>query len=172
MAKQGTPFRGILFAGLMLTEQGPKLIEFNVRFGDPECQALVLRLQSDLLAALVAACDGELAAFDLRWRDEASIAIVMATRGYPGEVPTGSVIGGLDAAALVPGVQVFHGATRAADGQVLAAGGRVLTVCAHAPELRTAHDAAYRAVGAIDWPEGFCRTDIGRRALAEPAVRS
>jgi phosphoribosylamine--glycine ligase len=165
LARQGTPFRGILFAGLMLTEQGPKLIEFNVRFGDPECQALLLRMHSDLLPALLAACDGELANFDLRWRPVSSIAVVMAARGYPGAVTKGSVIGGLDRAAAIPGVQVFHGATKALAGQILADGGRVLSVCATGASLQDAHDAAYRAVAEIDWPEGFCRHDIAARAL-------
>jgi len=167
LARQGTPFRGILFAGLILTADGMKLIEFNARFGDPECQALLLRLQSDLLTALLAACDGELSHVDLRWRDEASIAVVMAARGYPGEPEKGSEIRGLDRAAAVPGVQVFQaGTARLDDGRLVAAGGRVLTVCATGPDLRAARAAAYRAVAAIDWPEGFCRHDIGWRALA------
>ena len=166
MARRGTPFRGILFAGLMLTEDGPKLIEFNVRFGDPECQALLLRLRSDLLPALLAACDGELANFDLRWNDTVSIGVVMAARGYPEAPERGSEIRGLDRAALVPGVMVFHAGTEAdAEGRVRAAGGRVLTVCAAAPTLAAARNAAYAGVAAIDWPEGFCRRDIGHRAL-------
>jgi phosphoribosylamine--glycine ligase len=167
MSRRGTPFRGVLFAGLMLTADGPKLIEFNVRFGDPECQALMLRLQSDLLPALLAACDGELGEFDLRWRDEASIAVVMAARGYPGAVIDGTEIRGLDRAGAVPGAVVFHAGTRRAGETLLAAGGRVLTICARAPDFPAARDAAYRAVGLIDWPEGFCRSDIGRRALAD-----
>ena len=130
----------------------------------------MLRLRSDLLPALQAACDGELAAFDIRWKPNASIAVVMAARGYPGDVENGTEIRGLAEAAAVPGVEIFHAATRLADGRVLAAGGRVLTVCASGPDLRDAHDAAYRAIGLIDWPEGFCRSDIGRRALAAPVV--
>jgi phosphoribosylamine--glycine ligase len=166
MARRGTPFRGILFAGLMLTAEGPKLVEFNVRFGDPECQALLLRLRSDLLAALLAAHDGELGNFDLRWHDAASIAVVMAARGYPDAPQRGSEIRGLERSASVPGVRVFHAGTEAtADGILRAAGGRVLTVCASAPTLREARDAAYAGVAAIDWPEGFCRHDIGHRAL-------
>jgi phosphoribosylamine--glycine ligase len=165
LARQGTPFRGILYAGLMLTEQGPKLIEFNVRFGDPECQALLLRLHSDLLPALLAACDGELANFTLRWKPAAAIAVVMAGRGYPGEPLKGGVIGGLAEAAAIPGAAVFQGATRAAGGEILADGGRVLSVCGVGPDLRAARDTAYRAVDAIVWPEGFCRRDIGRRGL-------
>ncbi|HVC60203.1 MAG TPA: phosphoribosylamine--glycine ligase [Acetobacteraceae bacterium] len=168
MARRGAPFRGILFAGLMLTADGVKLIEFNVRFGDPECQVLLSRLKSDLLPALQAACDGELANFDLRWSDAAAIAVVMAARGYPDAPERGSVIRGLDRAAGLPGVQVFHAGTEAnADGTLRAAGGRVLTVCATGATLAAAHDAAYAAVRAIDWPEGFCRHDIGWRALGQ-----
>ncbi len=166
MRRRGTPFRGVLFAGLMLTEAGPRLIEFNVRFGDPECQALVVRLRSDLLAALLAACDGELRDFDLRWSAEHSVVVVMAARGYPGAYARGDEIRGLDRAAAVPGVQVFHAGTarRAGDGAVVANGGRVLGVTATGPTPRAARDAAYRAVDAIDWPGGFCRRDIGRGA--------
>ncbi len=167
MARRGTPFRGILFVGLMLTGDGAKLIEFNVRFGDPECQVLLLRLRSDLLPALLAACEGELRYFDLRWQDTPAIAVVMAARGYPAAPQTGGVIGGLAAAAAVPGAMVFHaGTAAAADGTIVAAGGRVLTLCATAGTLREARDTAYAAARAIDWPEGFCRRDIGWRALA------
>ncbi len=166
LARQGTPFRGVLFAGLMMTAEGPKLIEFNARFGDPECQALVLRLRSDLLPALQAACDGELAHFALRWADEASVAVVMAARGYPGDPVKGTEIRGLERAAAVPGVQLFHAGTQLLEGRLVATGGRVLTVCATGADLRAARDAAYRAMAAIDWPEGFCRHDIGWRALS------
>ncbi|HET8996642.1 MAG TPA: phosphoribosylamine--glycine ligase [Acetobacteraceae bacterium] len=167
MARRGTPFRGILFAGLMLTDDGPKLIEFNVRFGDPECQVLLLRLRSDLLPALQAACDGELANFDLRWHDKAALAVVLAARGYPEAPERGSEIRGLERAAAITGVEVFHAGTEAdSAGHIRAVGGRVLTVCALAPSLREASDAAYAAVRTIDWPEGFCRRDIGWRALA------
>ena len=166
MARQGTPFRGILFAGLMLTEEGAKLIEFNVRFGDPECQVVLARMKSDLLPALQAACDGELRDFALRWNDSASVAVVIAARGYPDAPERGSVIGGLDAAAAIPGVSVFHAGTEAGpDGTVLAAGGRVLTICGTAPDVRQARDLAYAGVDAMRWPEGFCRRDIGARAL-------
>ncbi len=165
LARQGTPFRGVLYAGLMVTADGPKLIEFNVRFGDPEAQCLLPRLRSDLLAALLAACDGELRDFDLRWRPEASIAVVLAARGYPGEPLLGTEIRGLERAEAVPGVQVFQAGTQKLGDRLVAAGGRVLTVCATGADLRTAHDAAYRAVGLIEWPEGFCRRDIGLRAL-------
>jgi len=170
MTRRGTPFRGVLFVGLMLTGEGAKVIEFNVRFGDPECQALLLRLKSDLLPALLAACDGELRHFDLRWQDTPSIAVVMAARGYPGVPQTGAVIRGLGAAAAVPDAMVFHAGTAAGDdGAVVAAGGRVLTVCGTGETLRLARDTAYAAVRAIDWPEGFCRRDIGWRALVAEA---
>ncbi len=166
MARRGTPFRGILYAGLMLTTEGVKLIEFNVRFGDPECQALLPRLMSDLLPALQAAYDGELRNFDVRWNDVASIAVVMAARGYPEAPEHGSEIRGLDRAAAVPNVQIFHAGTEAdAAGHIRAAGGRVLNVCATGADIRAAHDAAYAAIRSIDWPEGFCRHDIGWRAL-------
>ena len=166
MARRGTPFTGILFAGLMLTSDGPKLIEFNVRFGDPECQALLLRLKSDLLAALVAAVEGELRHFDLRWSDDAAIAVVLAARGYPADPVMGGAIKNLAAAGDVPGVRVFQAATKAsADGTLTAAGGRVLTVCATAPSLREARVRAYGAIAAIDWSDAYCRQDIGWRAL-------
>ena len=166
MAARGTPFRGILFAGLMLTADGIKLIEFNVRFGDPECQVLLPRLKSDLLAALLAACDGELAQFDLRWHDTAALAVVLAARGYPAAPEAGSAIRGLGAAGAVPGAFVFHAGT-ALDpaGRLVASGGRVLTVCGTGADLRAARASAYAAVDRIDWPEGFCRRDIGWRAL-------
>ena len=162
MAARGTPFRGILFAGLMLTADGPKLIEYNVRFGDPECQALLLRLRSDLLPALVAACEGELDHFDLRPYDHAAVAVVLAARGYPDAPERGTPIRGLDAAAALPGVQLFHaGTARDPSGALVAAGGRVLTVCALGATVTEARTRAYAAVAAIDWPGGFCRRDIG-----------
>ncbi len=165
MARRGTPFRGVLFAGLMLTAEGPKLIEFNVRFGDPECQVLMLRLKSDLLSALVAACEGELRHFDLRWHDRSAIAVVMAARGYPADPVRHTRIGPLDAARAVAGVEVFHAGTETRDGVLVSSGGRVLTVCGTGGSLAVAREAAYTAVDAIDWPEGFCRRDIGWRAL-------
>ncbi len=161
MARRGSPFRGVLFAGLMLTEAGPQLIEFNVRFGDPECQALLPLLSSDLLAALLAACDGELGDFDLRWHPGAAVAVVLAARGYPEAPEAGSAIEGLARAGLLPGVQVFHGGTRLAGGRLEAAGGRVLTVTGRGADLGEARARAYEAVRAIDWPGGFYRRDIG-----------
>jgi len=167
LVQRGMPFRGILYAGLMLTEAGPKVIEFNVRFGDPECQVLLPRLKSDLLPALLAACDGELGQFDLRWHELASIGVVVAARGYPEAPRIGGAISGLDDAASGPGVLIFHAGTELdGDGRLRAAGGRVLTVCAAASRLRAAREAAYAAIGKIDWPDGFCRRDIGLRAAA------
>ena len=165
MAEAGTPFRGILFAGLMLTASGPVLVEYNVRFGDPECQALLPRLRSDLLPGLLAACQGELASFDLRWRDEACAAVVMAARGYPDAPETGTVIDGLEAAAATPGALVFEAATRLDDGKLLAAGGRVLTICGTGPTLAAARQTAYAAIDHLRWPGGFCRRDIGAKPL-------
>jgi phosphoribosylamine---glycine ligase len=172
MARDGHPFKGVLYAGLMLTADGPKLLEYNVRFGDPECQALVVRLQSDLLPALVATRDGVLKSVDLRWYDEASLCVVMAAKGYPDAPLAGTEIRGLDAAMTEPGVKIFHAGTRRepAPGNVggdrlIAAGGRVLGVTALGRDLATAHARAYAAIDRIDWPEGFCRRDICRRAL-------
>ena len=166
MKSEGQPFKGVLYAGLMITKDGPQLIEFNVRFGDPECQVLMPRLKSDLLPALVASADGVLANMDLRWHDETAMTVVMAARGYPGAYEKGSEIRGLAAAGALEGVTVFHAGTKAGeDDRVLANGGRVLGVTATAPNIGEARERAYAAVEAIDWPEGFCRRDIGWRAL-------
>ena len=165
MADAGTPFKGVLFAGLMITAAGPKLIEFNARFGDPECQVLMTRLKSDLLPALLAARDGALDRFDLRWRDEPAITVVMAAQGYPDGYEKGSEIRGLERAAAVEGVTIFHAGTKRAGARVLADGGRVLNVTAIGASLSEAQARAYRAVDLIDWPQGFCRRDIGWRAL-------
>ncbi len=167
MKAEGAPFRGVLFAGLMIAPDGtPRLLEHNVRFGDPECQVLILRLKSDLLPALVAAADGQLRDFDLRWTDEAAIVVVMAAKGYPGAYEKGGEIRGLEQAAQVEGVTLFHaGTTWARDGRLTAAGGRVLGVAALGPTLKEAQARAYQAVERIDWPGGFCRRDIGWRAL-------
>ncbi|MGI4795721.1 MAG: phosphoribosylglycinamide synthetase C domain-containing protein, partial [Janthinobacterium lividum] len=167
MAARGTPFRGVIFAGLMLTADGPSLIEYNVRFGDPEAQALLPRLRTDLLPALVALCDGSLARTDLRFSDEASVAVVLAGRGYPGTPAMGAPIHGIERAEAMTGVRVFQAATALdASGALVGAGGRVLTVVATAPDLAAARDAAYAGVAAIDWPDAVWRRDIGVRALA------
>jgi phosphoribosylamine--glycine ligase len=165
MKAMGCPFKGVLYAGLMVTEQGLNLIEYNVRFGDPECQVLMLRLRSDLLPALMAARDGQLRNFDLRWFDDAALTVVMAANGYPGSYEKGSRIEGLDDAATVEGVEIFHAGTAAQAGAIVATGGRVLNVCATAPSVREARRRAYAAIDRIRWPGGFCRRDIGWRAL-------
>jgi phosphoribosylamine--glycine ligase len=165
LAKAGTPFRGVLYAGLMLTAEGPKLIEYNVRFGDPECQVLMPRLIDDLLVLMLATVQGTLDQIGVRWRKEAALTVVLAARGYPGAVEAGSEIRGLEAAAAMPEVTVFQAGTRREDGRLMAAGGRVLAVTASGPDLAAAQARAYAAVDAIDWPEGFCRRDIGWRAL-------
>jgi phosphoribosylamine--glycine ligase len=165
MAARGTPYRGVLYAGLMITASGPKLIEYNVRFGDPEAQVLVLRLKSDLLSALLATADGVLNAFDVRWHDDAALAVVMAAEGYPGDYVKGSEIRGIDAARAMEGVEVFHAGTARSDGRLIAAGGRVLNVAARGRTLAEACARAYGAVARIDWPGGFYRSDIGWRAL-------
>jgi phosphoribosylamine---glycine ligase len=165
MAAEGTPYRGILYAGLILTDGGPKLIEFNVRFGDPECQVLVPRLMTDLGQLLLGAADGMLSHMDLRWYPEPALIVVLAANGYPGDYAKGSEIRGLDEAAAIEGVTIFHASTRIEDGRVLADGGRVLNVTATGATLEQARDRAYAAVDRIDWPGGFCRRDIGWRAL-------
>ena len=166
MAARGTPFRGVLYAGLMITADGPKLIEYNTRFGDPETQVLVMRLKSDLLAALLAASDGVLGTFDLRWSDDVALTVVMASKGYPGAYEKGTEIRGLDAAGAVEGVEIFHAGTELRDGRLLATGGRVLNVTARGRTVAEAQARAYAAIDLIDWPGGFCRRDIGWRALA------
>jgi phosphoribosylamine--glycine ligase len=163
MARDGRPFKGVLFAGLMLTSEGPKLIEFNCRFGDPECQALMMRLQSDIVPALLATRDGVLNRVDLRWYDQSSICVVMAANGYPDDPQRGTEIRGLEAAGAEPDVKVFHAGTKRDGARILADGGRVLGVTATGPDLSAARDRAYRAVDRIVWPGGFCRRDIGNR---------
>src|SRR5688572_12844530 len=165
MAARGTPYKGVLYAGLMITDSGPKLIEYNVRFGDPETQVLMLRLKSDLLPALLATADGVLKTFDVRWHDDAAIAVVMAANGYPGDYAKGSEIRGLDAAQAVEGVEVFHAGTARDGGRLVATGGRVLNITARGSTLAEARERAYAAVNKVDWPGGFCRSDIGWQAL-------
>jgi len=165
MARAGTPYKGVLFAGLMLTAEGPKLIEYNCRFGDPECQALMMRLQSDLVPALLATRDGVLNRVDLRWYDDSAICVVMAANGYPDDPQRGSEIRGLDEAGGEPDVKIFHAGTKRDGDRILADGGRVLGVNATGADLGAARERAYAAVDKIDWPGGFCRRDIGKRAL-------
>lgn len=165
MAKRGAPFQGVLFAGLMITAQGPKLIEYNVRFGDPECEVLMPRLKSDILPALVAACDGVLGDFDLRWSDQAALTVVLAARGYPAKPETGSVIHGVEKAECLDDVLVFHAGTKLKNGDLVANGGRVLNIVGLGKSVGEAQARAYRAVDEIDWPEGFCRRDIGWQAV-------
>lgn len=167
MIAEGTPFKGVLFAGLMLTKDGPKLLEYNTRFGDPECQTLMLRLKSDLLPALMASRDGVLKDFDLRWKDEAALCVVMAAEGYPNSPRKGTVIEGLDDAAAEADTVVFHAGTKAGTGgRIVADGGRVLGVCGLGKTIGDAQARAYAAVDKIRWPAGFCRRDIGWRAIA------
>jgi phosphoribosylamine--glycine ligase len=165
MKTRGMPFRGVLYAGVMLTEQGPKLFEYNVRFGDPECQVHMLRMMSDIVPAFLAACDGELKHFDLRWYAEPAITVVMAAKGYPGDYKKGTRIDGLDEAAGIEGVEIFHAGTLAMDGAILANGGRVLNVCAMGKTVTEARTRAYQAVDRIRWPDGFCRRDIAWQAV-------
>ncbi|MEW5703725.1 MAG: phosphoribosylamine--glycine ligase [Pseudomonadota bacterium] len=167
MAEEGCPFRGVLFAGVMIGSAGVTLLEFNIRFGDPECQVLMARLDSDLLAALVAAYQGRLDEVRLRWRKEAALCVVLAAQGYPDAYKRGTEIRGLAAAAALPGVVVHHAGTRAEGGRVLADGGRVLGVTALGETIADAQARAYEAVGRIDWPDGFCRRDIGWRAIGK-----
>ncbi len=169
MKAEGMPYKGVLYAGLMITDKGPELIEYNVRFGDPECQVVLMRLMSDLLPALIASTDGVLSSFDLRWYDEAALTVVMAAKGYPGSYEKGSVIRGIEAAGgNSDDVKVFHAGTKKGPaGEILANGGRVLNVTAMAPTIRQAQERAYIAVDKIDWPQGFCRRDIGWRAVRQ-----
>jgi phosphoribosylamine--glycine ligase len=165
MKREGCPYKGVLYAGLMIGRDGPKLLEYNVRFGDPECQVLMPRLKSDLLPALMAARDGVLKSFDLRWYDDAALTVVMAANGYPGAYEKGSEIGGIEAASSLENVLVFHAGTGfGRGGAVIATGGRVLGVTAVGRTIGEAQVRAYQAVDAIDWPGGFCRRDIGWRA--------
>lgn len=165
MAKRGAPFKGILYAGLMITAQGPKLIEYNVRFGDPECEVLMPRLKSDIVPALLAARDGVLNAVDLRWSDQAALTVVMAANGYPATPEKGSVIKGIEKAAAEKDVLVFHAGTQAKGDDLVANGGRVLNIVALGKTVSEAQAKAYRAVDLIDWPGGFCRRDIGWQAV-------
>jgi len=166
MAKEGKPYKGVLFAGLMISDEGPKVIEFNCRFGDPECQPIMARLKSDALEMLLAAAEGRLDTIKPKWDNRAALTVVMAAKGYPGSYAKGTPISGLDAAARDKDVMVFHAGTATGeDGGIVAAGGRVLGVTALGKDVADAQMKAYAAVDKIDWPEGFCRRDIGWRAI-------
>ncbi|OJU99208.1 phosphoribosylamine--glycine ligase [Nitrobacter sp. 62-23] len=165
MRARGAPFKGVLFAGLMITDDGPKLIEYNVRFGDPECQVLMLRMMGDIVPALFAACDGQLNHFSLRWFPDPALTVVMAAKGYPGDYAKGTPIEGLDEAAKVEDVEIFQAGTKEEGGRILANGGRVLNVCASGKTVAEAQARAYEAVDRIIWPDGFCRRDIGFQAV-------
>ncbi|HUB85176.1 MAG TPA: phosphoribosylamine--glycine ligase, partial [Rhizomicrobium sp.] len=166
MAAKGMPYMGVMYAGLMIKDGEPKLIEYNCRFGDPECQVMMMRLKSDLLTALIATREKQLRDLDLRWSDDTALTVVMAAKGYPGDYAKGSEIRNLDAASAMEGVQIFHAATERRDGKLLATGGRVLNVTACGKTVAEAQARAYKAVDLIDWPQGFCRRDIGWRALS------
>ena len=165
MAAEGRPYTGVLYAGVMIVDGEPLLLEYNARFGDPECQALLARLdpESDLLLALTAATNGSLAQVELQWGHETAVTVVLAARGYPGGYGTGSEIRNVEAAEKLPGVTVCHAATERRNGALVAAGGRVLNVTAVGADVAEARARAYQAVDTIDWPQGFCRRDIGCR---------
>ena len=171
MAEMGCPFSGVLFVGLMIGAEGPKLIEFNARFGDPECQVLMMRLKDDLLVLLAAAADAQLAHVSARWLDEAALTVVMAAKGYPGKPEAGTAIRGIDAAEAA-GAKIFHAGTALSGGDLVATGGRVLNVTATGKTVSEARDRAYAAVDRIDWPGGFCRRDIGWRAVEREEAAS
>jgi phosphoribosylamine--glycine ligase len=166
MKQRGTPFKGVLFAGLMITRKGPELIEYNVRFGDPECQVLMMRLDSDILPALIATAQGGLDKVRLDWSPDAALTVVMAAEGYPGTPLKGTEIRGLDEAGKIEDAKVFHAGTVRDGERILANGGRVLNVTARGRTVKEAQARAYRAVDAIRWPQGFCRRDIGWRAIS------
>jgi phosphoribosylamine---glycine ligase len=170
MAARGTPFTGVLYAGLMLTNEGPQLIEYNARFGDPETQVLMLRLTSDIVPLLMAAAKGALEGHNAEWSDGSALTVVMAANGYPGTVDRGTIIRGVEEAEKT-GAIVFHAGTQISKGRLLANGGRVLNVTAKGATLKTAMDAAYVGVGAIEWPGGFCRQDIGGAPVKPPLFR-
>ena len=165
MSERGSPFRGLLFAGLMVDECGPKVIEFNVRFGDPEAEVILARLEDDLLPLLIACANGTLQKDPPNFSSDAALAVVMAARGYPDQPLRGSRIGAIEDAESVPGVVVLHGSTREVDGAIFADGGRILTITAQGGNVADARERAYAAIDRIKWPEGFFRRDIGWRAI-------
>ena len=165
MARRGTPYQGVLYVGLMIKDGAPRLVEYNVRFGDPECQVLMLRLGGQAFDLMQAAAEGRLEDVRVNWADDHAMTVVMAANGYPGAYGKGSAIGGLDALPEDSFHVVFHAGTAEVDGRIVATGGRVLNVTARGATLAEARDRAYGMVDRIDWPEGFCRRDIGWRAL-------
>jgi len=165
LATEGMPYQGVLYAGLMITDSGPQLIEYNVRFGDPECQVLMMRMKSDLVPILMAACDGILNSVDCQWFSETAVTVVMAAQGYPGSYQKGTEIKNLESAAKSADAQIFHAGTKRDGDKVLATGGRVLNVTALGASVSEAAARAYQAIDGVDWPGGFCRRDIGWRAI-------
>lgn len=166
MAKEGCPYKGVLFCGLMIKDSVPTVLEYNIRFGDPECQVLMMRWKSDVLEALDAAAQGKLDDIQLDWHDETAMVVVMAAQGYPGAYEKGTEIKNIDQANTIENAFVFHAGTKADDGKILATGGRVLGVTGRGQTVREAQATTYKAVDAIDWEKGFCRRDIGWRAIA------
>jgi phosphoribosylamine---glycine ligase len=172
LAAEGRPYSGVLFCGLMITKDGPKVLEYNVRFGDPECQALMVRLETDIVDLFEATIDKRLDRIQISWNSGTGLVVVMAANGYPGSYSKGSAINGLDRAAQAPGVTIFHAGTRAEGGCVLADGGRVLGIAAVGADAQDAQARAYAGVDRIDWPGGFCRRDIGWRAVARERAKA
>ena len=169
LAARGTPYQGVLYAGLMLTESGPRLVEYNARFGDPETQVMMMRMESDLLPLLYATATGTLLGHDVQWKDQYALTVIMATKGYPGDYAKGSEIRGVDGLGDAT-IEVFHAGTRRDGKRLLAAGGRVLNVTALGATVQEAQQRAYASVDKVDWPEGFCRRDIGWRELARTSA--
>jgi phosphoribosylamine--glycine ligase len=166
MAAEGRPYRGVLYAGLMIKDGQVKTLEFNARFGDPECQPLLMRLKSDLVPVLLACARGDLHGIELEWQDQAAVCVVMASGGYPGDFSKGLPIAGLEQAAAIDDLVVFHAGTAVQDGHVVTAGGRVLGVTGRGPTVAAAIAKAYAGAHAISWEGAHYRTDIGRKALA------
>lgn len=166
MAAEGAPYKGVLFCGLMITETGPRVLEYNVRFGDPECQVLMARFDSDVLEALLACAEGRLKKTKIKWKDETALVVVMAANGYPGKYAKGTKINGFASANAIEGVTVFHAGTKLDGDNVVSSGGRVLGVTATGKTVKAAQTKAYKGVDAIEWPQGFCRRDIGWRAIS------
>ncbi|MDG1995430.1 MAG: phosphoribosylamine--glycine ligase [Emcibacteraceae bacterium] len=165
MNDQGMPFKGVFFAGLMITDKGPELIEYNVRFGDPECQTLMVRLDSDIVPALMACANGNIDQISVAWKDKTSMNVVMAANGYPGSYDKNTEIKNLDEAGSADNIMIFHAGTKKEDDRILATGGRVLNITSLSSNVTEAKNDAYRALDQINWPEGFCRRDIGWRAI-------